>query len=161
MTSHLNKSVVFYRVFFALIMCRYLWWFYTTHETTIKHWHFDRKWQCAHKFLVFSRVFFARSKRRYLRYFRAYTKHRENTCTLAQNSVFLYKSLVFSRVFLSLIMYRYLPCSLAPRKITRKHLHFCQISLFFRIFKAIHDVLWVLMGGANVCIFTWLNATFL
>jgi len=45
---------------------------------------------------------------------------------------------VFSRVFLALIMYRYLPCSLALRNLTRKHLLFCQISLFFRIFKAIY-----------------------
>ena len=66
MTSNLNKSIVFYRVFFALIMCRYLWWFYTTHETTTKHWHFDRKGVIAHRFLVFSRFFLALIMYRYL-----------------------------------------------------------------------------------------------
>ena len=60
-----------------------------------------------------------------------YLKHRENTCTLAQNTVLLYKSLVFSRVFFGLIIHRYLLCSRALRKTTRKHLHFCQMLMFF------------------------------
>ena len=139
---------MFYRVFFALIMCRYLWWFCTTHETTTKHWHSDRKGWCAHRFLVFSRVFFARLKRRYLRYFRAHTKHRENICTLTKNSVFLYKSLVFYSVFLALIMYRYLPCSLALRNLTRKHLLFCQISL---LFSHIEGNLWCFVSFNRRC----------
>ena len=137
MTPNSNKSLVFYRVFFALIMCRYLQWFCTIHETTIKHFsdlHFCRKVIIFVYSIVFSRVFFARLKRRYLRCFRAYTKHRENTSTFAQSNVILYKSLVFSRVFFALIIYRFLPCFRSLRKTTMKHYHICQNIVILRRF---------------------------
>ena len=129
-------------------MCRYLWWFYTTHETTIKHWHFDRKGQSAHKFLVFSRVFFALIMCRYLWWF--YTTH-ETTIKhwhFDRKGVIAHRFLVFSRFFLALIMYRYLPCSLALRNLTRKHLPFCQISL---LFSHIQGNLWCFVSFNRRC----------
>ena len=62
-----------------------------------------------------------------------YTKHREKICTLPQHNVLLYKSMLFSKAFFALTIPWYLPCSRDLRKTTRKHKHFCQISMFFHI----------------------------
>ena len=43
MTSNFNKSLVFYRVFFARLKRRYLQCFRTLHKTLRKHWHFQAK----------------------------------------------------------------------------------------------------------------------
>ena len=54
-TSKLNKSLVYYRVFFALIMCRYLGWFCTIHKTTRICLQSGKKTQNMHFLGVFTR----------------------------------------------------------------------------------------------------------